>query len=292
MASYWIYRTSLVGLFLALALFLKLPLEQQIRHSLLENNLQLPSLQILQNQSIRQSSTQIMLGELRPLAAALLHFEAIDAFEEQDWDLLVKQFDWITRLHPFSKFYWDTAGWHAAYNAYAFSKESSQLSASQRYLESTYFLEQGRHFWKQGSRWFPKDYYFYYKQALLWSQIDKRPEMNKAISFMQQSLLCTNAPSKLNRQLIYLQARRPKTQEQAYWKALASLETGKSHAPILKCLVWVLQTRYQENPQRTFSLKQLFGNHTLAKQTLEIYSRRSQLGFPMDGIQKTIDKIK
>lgn len=126
----------------------KLKLESSVaREHMADESLQ-PALDL--SERLGQNAFIAILGGFRSVVADFLFIDAEVAWENTDWPHLLLRLRQVTTLQPHVPMFWDTAGWHMAWNAgtAALRDESKPLALRKR-IHAEY-IELGRDFLQHG----------------------------------------------------------------------------------------------------------------------------------------------
>jgi hypothetical protein len=181
--------------------YLRMPVEQKLTQDLRERKAIPPPISQEAWSQMGQTSLAGVLGGLRTVMASTMSLAAQTHFEDKEWYDLKKQYELVTTLDPYNRFYWDHGGWHLAYNAAAWARTNNELSPIRRQFLEREFLEAGDAFYHKGLTLLPEDPYLWSEVGRLWSNRHKRPDLNRAAeaykmaakyggAFYQRSYLC------------------------------------------------------------------------------------------------------
>lgn len=135
----------------------KVPLETQIRQSLVDQKLISPLPDVGLRESLGQMSFAATLGGLRSLIASITFLQAYGAWEVLDWGRVDSLMTLTTRLQPYEPTYWDEAAWHMAYNAASATKRNDSLRTAIKDKVYHDYVERGIQIAEEGLKYNPHD---------------------------------------------------------------------------------------------------------------------------------------
>jgi hypothetical protein len=276
------------------------PFERSFTSDLRERRLLPQPIDLDTRQALGQATFAIALGGLRPLIASLRNLKAHTYFEYQEWGKLEGVFKTITTLQPHTRYYWDVASWHLAYNAYADYADKPDIpDARRRYLQKEY-LDRGLKFLVDGIDNNPDDWRLRQAYIRILTDPFKPNDFPKAVEAIDEAMARGPVPSILHREKLYSLARIPGREEEAWETAQEVWEDPANRdIPSIRLIYFALQHRFTPPESRT-PLEVLFGprggggteNPTQSRQNalkyLSYYWLRQREGFPMDGVAETI----
>ena len=293
---------KLLVVFLALIVtgLLKLPLEQGFAANLRERRLIPPPIDLKTRQALGQTSYAIALGGLRPLVATMRNLKAHVYFEHQEWGKLEGTYKTITTLQPHTRYYWDVAAWHLAYNAYADYGDKPDIpDARRRHLQKEY-LTRGIRFIEDGIDNNPDDWRLRQSYIRILTDPFKPNDLPKAVSALEDAMARGEVPAIFHRERLYALSRIPGREEDA-WKAAQEVWSNPTNrdVPSIRLIYFALQYKFAPKESR-IPLEVLFGprggggaatpvrSRLNALKYLSFYWLRKREGFPMDGVAETI----
>ena len=268
----------------------KFPFEKKFSADLTERRLMLPPISLGVYADLRQSSFAGVLGGLRSVVASITHLQAHKRFEYQEWFELKKDYETIVALDPRNLYYWQTGGWHLAYNAAADARNRPDLRpVEQRLLEKEY-LEQGDAFLRKGLEVNPEYGQLWADLGRLWSNPFKRPDFTRAAADFEKALETGAAPV-VSRSYLYSLSRVP-GQEKKAWATIRELvrnDPAQLQFPTLSALYYVLGQTPGIPPGESPTLADVFPSDARAYQMLHNYKVRAQgEEFPLKGIDPAL----
>jgi len=294
-------KLLLVFLALIAAGFAKLPFEKALTSDLRARRLLPPPLDLSTRKALGQSSYAIALGGFRSLIASMRNLKAHTYFEHQEWTKLEGEYNTITTLQPHTRYYWDVASWHLAYNAYAdYGDKPNIPDARRRYLQKQ-FLARGLRFLEDGINNNPDDWRLRQSYVRILTDPFKPNDLPKAVATIEEAMNRSEVPEILERERLYALSRIPGREEDA-WQAVQKLWKDDSNRslPTLRLIYFSLQWKFSTPDQRT-PLEVIFGprngtndpalrraSRQNALKYLSYYWRRKREGFPMDGVRESI----
>lgn len=282
-----IYKLVVVLVVLTGAGVAKFPFEKRFTKDLTERRLMPPPISLGIYADLRQSSFAGVLGGLRSVVASITHLQAHRHFEFQEWFELKKDYDTIVALDPRNLYYWQTGGWHLAYNAAADARNREDLRpVEQRTLEKEY-LEQGDAFFRAGAKANPDQAGpLWTDVGRLWSNPFKRPDFARSAAAFEKALEA-DAPPVVSRSHLYSLARVPGQEEKAWTIArdLVEKDPAQLKIPTFSALYYVLGNRTSVPEKDRPALADIFPNDSEAYQQLHNYKLRAEgENFPLYGV--------
>jgi tetratricopeptide (TPR) repeat protein len=191
-------RAALVALILGLWAPVKVMWEQQIAHQ----QDQLRYRGITMNRELRDNLSQglsiAILGGLRGVVADFVWLEVTTAWEKQEWFRMASQINLCTALQPRFTLFWDTGGWHLAYNASVGAMEDKdQPNELRRIKNSRYWIDKGIDIYKRGIENNPEEWQLWADLARLYQQ--RLQDYNMAAYYYQKASEFPDAPAYLER---------------------------------------------------------------------------------------------
>lgn len=296
---------KLLVVFLALIVagLAKHPFEKGFTDNLRERRLLVKPIDLDTRKALGQTSYAIALGGMRSLIASTKNLKAHAHFEHQEWGKLEDEFQTITTLQPHTRYYWDVASWHLAYNAYAdFGDRPNIPDARRRFLQKDY-LARGIRFLEDGIDSNPDDWRL--RQALVRILTDpfKPNDLPKAVAALEDAITIADSPQILHRELLYALARMPNRNEDA-WRVAREVWSNPNNrdVPSVRLIYVALEFKNVAPADRTL-LEEIFGprggydpkfrvqNRLQALKYLSFYWLRKREGFVMDGVRETIELL-
>ena len=266
---------------------LRLVPEQRFTESLREAGLHGPRIEIETSERLGQTGAVVALGGLRTLIAALWNIRAFGFFERQDWYRLEEAYDTIVVLAPQTRFYWDTGGWHLAYNASAYYKEHPDLPPLRRRQKWSDAIDSGARMLERGIRNNPDDWVLPNRLANLRADRNKIVDFPEAARWLELSVK-NGAPAFVVRSHLYAIARIPGREQETLAEARRLHADEKHRVPTLNCIHFVAETR--ADPDRPIEERILgsFENETQAWKQLRLYFERVQEQFSQFGVEAAL----
>jgi len=292
-------RSGIVGLAILATGAARLPVEQNITGQMRGAGLLPEQLDVSTREKIGQTSAAVALGGLRTLVATFLNLRAFGFFTEQRWANVDETYRLVVDLAPRTRYYWETASWHQAYNAAAYYQNDSSLPALRRREAWRASIERGREILEQGINNMPDDWSLHAQLGFLLrdpNKIGAFPDVEAA--FLASSEAYGRAadlkgsPPFARRFQFYSLARVGGRQAEAL--ALGRRlhqESTANHAPTLLSMLFALEA--WENPDMDHAKRaiELFGSPGTAAENLGIYWERVRERFPMHGVARALEEL-
>jgi tetratricopeptide (TPR) repeat protein len=277
----------------------RMPIESGLATDLRAARLTPLPMEIGTREKIGQTSSAVALGGLRTLVATFLNLRAFSFFQEKRWDDVAASYDLIVDLAPRTKYYWDSAFSHAAYNAasyYLYDSELPPLRKKQAWRESIY---RGREFLERGIRNNPDEWSLYASLGYLLSDSNKfmafrDPDRTfaEASAAYSKAAATGNALPYVARMAFYSLSRVTGKESEALALGRQLYAERHNHAPTLLVLLFVLEAH--ENPARDPGprLVELFGSSEKAYETLCNFWLRTNERFPIYGVAPALESLE
>ncbi len=265
------------------------PLERDLTAELRAARLLSPPLDLATNEKLGQTTAAVALGGMRTLVAALWHLRAYGFFENQEWARLEDTFHTIVTLAPHTRFYWDTASWHLAYNAAANYLEDPQLPPVRRRQLWRDAIRRGQGFLERGIRNNPDDWLLAHRLGRLLDDKNKLPDPAQAAHWFAYSA-ARGAPAYVARNQLYALARVPGKEADALALARRLFADPRNRLPSLNCLCFALEAQAGANPATLVG--QVFENPRQAWDQLATYHGRADEGYPQAGVEAALRTLE
>ncbi|NNC87771.1 MAG: hypothetical protein HKN82_04835 [Akkermansiaceae bacterium] len=284
---------KLIVVLIALAVtgLAKLPLEQRIASDLREARLLPRPLDLDTREKLGQTSFAIVLGGLRSLVAAMLNLKAHNHWEKQEWFELEKDYRTITTLQPRVRYYWETAAWHLAYNAYADYRDKPGVPAARARTLQRQFQKKGIAFLELGTENLPDDWRMWVALGNLLRDPHKERDLPGAAAAYAEALERDGVPERIRRLHLYTLAVIPGRTEDA-WKAMQDVWAVESnrHFPSVRSLYFALQHARLPAAER-LPLDAIYPDRPTALLDLSWHWNRRDEGLPMNGVREAIESL-
>lgn len=271
----------------------KLPLERGIASDLREQRLLPLPLDLETREQLGQTSFAIVLGGLRSVVAAMLNLTAHNHWEAQEWFDLEQDYRAITTLQPNVRYYWETAAWHLAYNAYADYGDKPGIPEARRRTLQREFLRKGISFLEQGVRNLPEDWRMWEALAGIHRDPHKESDLSAAAEAYEGALRCEGVPQRVRRFYFYALILLPDRGEDA-WTAVQELWARESNRrfPSIRSQYYVLRhANVPENIRGPLdeTIDGIWPDRGMALEDLAWHWNRRPEGFPMDGVREALE---
>jgi len=254
-------------------------------------------LEVTTREKIGQTSAAVALGGLRTLVATFLNLRAMEEFHDQRWVKLDETYRMIVDLAPRTRYYWETASWHQAYNAAAYYQNQSELPALRRREAWRASILRGREILEQGLRNLPDDWSLHANLGFLL----RDPNKIGAFADPDEALLAASraygAAGRQKGALTYTRRFEFYTLAQVTGREAEALALGRklyaegpvNRAPTLLALLFALEA--WENPDADHAARavEIFGSREQAVSQLELYWQRVRERFPMHGVAMALE---
>jgi hypothetical protein len=278
----------------------RLPYELGLTRDLRAAGLLSEPLEIGTRDRIGQTSSAVALGGLRTLVASFLHLRAYTYFIDRRWADVEATFETIVDLAPRTRYYWETAAWHMAYNAASYYINDSELPPLRRREAWRAHVGKGRSILERGVRNNPDDWSIMANLGFLLTDSNKIaafPDPTTAFAdaadAYQRAVETGEAPPHLRRLQLYAMARVPERESEAL--ALARelhAESPTHHLPTLLSVLLVLEVRADPTIDTGSRARELFGTPERAYQSLSSFWLRTEELFPADGVAAALQHLE
>lgn len=268
---------------------IRAPLESRLTRELRADRILPPPLDLATNEKLGQTTATVALGGLRTLVAALWNLRAFGFFEGQDWVRLEETFRTIVTLAPRTRFYWDTASWHLAYNAAADYLAKEELAPARRRQLWRDAIHRGQAFLERGIRNNPDDWLLAHRLGRLLDDHNKLPDLPKAAEWFAYSAE-RGAPGFVARNQLYALGRVPGKEEEALALARRLHADPANRVPSLNCLRFALEARGGSDPASLAA--RIFDNPRQAWDQLGVYRMRADEGYPQAGVDPALRSLE
>ena len=292
-------RTGIVALAIVATGAARMPVEHRLTGEMRDAGLMPDRLDVSTRDRIGQTSAAVALGGLRTLVATFLNLRAFGFFTEQRWTNVDDTYRLIVDLAPRTRYYWETASWHQAYNAAAYYQNDSSLPALRRRESWRASIVRGREILEQGINNLPDDWALHLQHGFLLRDPNKIGAFADAdAAFLAASESYARAadidgsPAYARRFQFYTLARVAGHEAEA-------LELGRKlyrestshHAPTLLCVLFSLEA--WENPEMDHMKRavEIFGTPERATEQLGMYWQRVRERFPTHGVARALEAL-
>lgn len=296
--SIW-QRSGIVGLAILAAGIARMPVEQRLSAELRAAGLLPRELDASTRDKIGQTSAAVALGGLRTLVATFMNLRAFGFFTEQEWAKVDGTYRLILDLAPRTRYYWETASWHQAYNAAAYYQNDSSLPALRRREAWRASIVRGREILEQGILNLPGEWSLHAHLGFLL----RDPNKFGAFGDFDETFLTASeaygraaamdgSPAYLRRFQFYTLGRVPGREADALeiGRALHA-ESRANHAPTLLCLLFALEAWEDPAIDHRRRAVELFGTEERAAEHLGLYWGRLRERFPVHGVARALESL-
>ena len=292
-------RSSIVALAILATGAARMPVEHRLTGEMRDAGLMPAELDISTRERIGQTSAAVALGGLRTLVATFLNLRAFGFFTEQRWINVDETYRLILDLAPRTRYYWETASWHQAYNAAAYYQIDSTLPALRRREAWRASIIRGSEILEQGIKNLPDEWALHLQHGFLLRDPNKISAFADADSAFlaaaeayARAAEIDGAPSYARRFQFYSLGRIEGRQAEA-------LELGRklyneshhNHVPTLLALLFSLEA--WENPESDHMARaiEMFGTKENATDQLGQYWQRVREQFPTYGVAHALESL-
>ncbi len=292
-------RTGIVALAVIVTGAARMPVEHRLTAEMRAAGLMPATLDISTRERIGQTSAAVALGGLRTLVATFLNLRAFGFFTEQRWSNVDETYRLIVDLAPRTRYYWETASWHQAYNAAAYYQNQSALPALRRREAWRSSIVRGLEILDQGISNMPDAWPLHVQRGFLLRDPNKirafgDPEASflAAAESYARAAEIEGAPEYARRFQFYTLARVSGREAEAL--ALGRelhAESTAHHAPTLLSVLFALEM--WENPEADAKALaiDLFGTEERAVEQLGLYWQRVRERFPTHGVARALEAL-
>jgi len=296
--KFW-QRSGIVALAILVAGVARMPVERRITSDLREAGLLHRPLELSTRDKIGQTSAAVALGGLRTLVATFLNLRAFGFFSEQQWSNVDETYRLIVDLAPRTRYYWETAAWHQAYNAAAYFQHDSSLPALRRREAWRASIQRGREILEQGIVNMPHDWSLQHQLGFLLRDPNKIGAFEdpdaafsaSAEAYSRASRL-KGAPGHMRRFEFYSLARVPGRESDALalGRELYN-ESVRNHVPTLLSVLFVLEAWGNPQMDHLSRAVEIFGGRERAVRDLELHWLRVRERFPVHGVARALEEL-
>lgn len=255
------------------------------------------NLEVSTREKIGQTSAAVALGGLRTLVATFLNLRSMGEFQDQRWARLDDTYQLIVDLAPRTRYYWETAAWHQAYNAASYYQNDSELPALRRREHWRGSILRGREILEQGIRNMPDDWSLHANLGFLLRDPNKLGAFADADEALLAASQAYGEASRLQGSLGYTRRFQFYTLAQVPGREAEALVLGRklyaegpvNHAPTLLSVLFALES--WENPEADPVARavRLFGSPEQSVAQLELYWQRVRERLPMHGVALALE---
>lgn len=241
---------------------------------------------------IGQTSSAVALGGLRTLVATFLNIRAFSYFESKRWEELAETFDVIVDLAPHTPYYWETGGWHLAYNAASDYRYDSALPGLRRREAWQDSISRGRSFFERGARINPDDWEINASLGRLLSDPNKQLDFPAAAAAFKASATSGKAPPFIHRSQLFAMARSPGREADSLNMARQLFSDSSNRVATLNCLLLALECRAAPDKSPLMIAHTIFKNDNSAYEQLCDYWVRVRERYPLNGVATALQELE
>lgn len=292
-------RTGIVALAILGTGAARITVEQNIANDMRAAGLLPKQLNVSTREKIGQTSAAVALGGLRTLVASFLNLRAFGFFTEQRWVNVDETYRLIVDLAPRTRYYWETAAWHQAYNAASYFQNNSDLPALRRREAWRATIVRGREILEQGINNLPENGALHAQLGFLL----RDPNKIGAFGNLNDTFLASakayghaanlkGAPPATRRFQFYSLARvRGREAEALALGRQLHQESTIHHAPTLLSVLFALEAWENPNINHKERAIELFGSAKIAADNLGLYWQRVREHFPVHGVAQALGEL-
>lgn len=256
------------SLFLALAVIiaggaLRLPLEQRYTAEMRRKNLLEMPLKVSLRDELGQTAFIAVLGGFRSVVASIMELRSITPWQQSNYAVVEECYAICTRLQPREAHYWETRGWHQAYNARDTYRYESRLTEANREILAQQAVDNGIRIIREGLTWLPKSWKLWDRLAnyycMPWNQ---KPDYAAAADCYAKAASIEGAPRVMWRLHVYQLARVPAREWEAWGKLVELYNSPGGRDRTLSVEVELL---------RLFKVEKIFERHPEAALPRELF---------------------
>jgi hypothetical protein len=292
-------RSGIVGLAILATGAARMPVEQSITDQMREAGLLPRQLEVSTREKIGQTSAAVALGGLRTLVATFLNLRAFGFFTEQRWPNVDDTYRMIVDLAPRTRYYWETASWHQAYNAASYYQSDSSLPSLRRREAWRASILRGREILEQGINNMPDDWSLYAQLGFLLRDPNKIAAFHDLDAVFLASSEAYGRAAEFKDAAPYVRRFEFYSLARVGGREAEALALGRrlyeespqNHAPTLLCVLFALEA--WENPGMDHKARalEIFGTPERALDYLGLYWQRVRERFPMHGVARALGEI-
>jgi len=293
-------RSGITGVAILAAGALRMPVEQRLTDEMREAGLLPRQLEVSTRERIGQTGAAVALGGLRTLVATFLNLRAFAFFSEQRWSNVDDTYRLVVDLAPRTRYYWETASWHQAYNAAAYYQHHSALPALRRREAWRASILRGREILEQGISNMPDDWSLHSKLGFLLRDSNKIDAFGsdagatflEAAEAYRRASGLEGAPAHMRRFEFYSLARVPGREAEALAMGRRLFaESRGNHVPALLSVLFALEAWKNPEMDHLAVALEIFGEPEFAMRDLGLHWMRPDERFPVHGVARGLEAI-
>ena len=199
----------------------RLPLEQHYTTEMRRQQLLETPLKLSMRDELGQTFFIAVLGGFRSVVASIMELRSITPYIQSNFAIVDECYAVCTRLQPREAHYWETRGWHQAYNARDTYRYESRLTEANREILAQQSVENGIRIIREGLTWLPNSWKLWDRLGNYYSMpFNQRPDYNQAADSYAKAAAIEGAPGYLRRMHVYQVAKVPEREWEAWGKLL------------------------------------------------------------------------
>ena len=292
-------RTGIIALAILATGAIRMPVEQRLTLEMRDTGLLPAPLDVSTRERIGQTSAAVALGGLRTLVATFLNLRAFGFFTEQRWNNIDETYRLIVDLAPRTRYYWETASWHQAYNAAAYFQNDSSLPALRRREAWRASILRGRQILEQGINNMPHDWVLQAHLGMLIRDPNKIGAFDDpdgaflaATEAYARAASIEGSPEHMRRFHFYSLARVEGREAEAL--ALGRelhAASPSNHVPTLLSVLFALEAWAAPEADPMALALQIYGTKEQATEELGLYWHRIRERFPNHGVAQALEAL-
>ena len=244
---------------------------------------------------IGQTGAAVALGGLRSLIAAVMNLQAYGAFEVQDWVELEQLYEMTVTLQPKNTYYWESGGWHLAYNAYYDFEDKLGMTSARAKFKQREYHSKGEEFLLRGAEENPGDLGLWQDLGRLYTAPHKPYDFARAAGYFEKALESPRADDRMKREYFYTIGRVAGREEEALRLGDELYERGNNFRySSMRALYYALRVKVDPALAKDDALieKVFKGDKRNAYRDMANYWLRTKSErFPREGLSVAINRL-
>jgi hypothetical protein len=191
----------------------------------------------------------------------------------------------MVALAPQTRYYWDSYGWHLAYNAAVYYANDDSVPPLRRRQMWHDAIMRGQAVLEDGIRNNPDDWLLAHRLGRLLDDPNKLQDPARAAEWFAYSAE-RGAPAYVRRNQLYALGRVPGREEEALALARRLFADRSNRVPSLNCLTFALEVHAGGDPE--VLVGRIFPDRRQAFEELSMFLRRANEGYPQDGVRQVL----